>query len=64
MIYKEEEEVEQLMNDNMGICIACGEEVEMVEPDAEGYKCPVCGEFKVMGIENALLIGEISTEGE
>lgn len=64
MIYKTEEEVAELMDNNMGICTSCNEEVECVEPDAEGYKCPVCGEFSVMGTENALLMGLISTEGE
>ena len=35
-----------------------------VEPDAENYKCPVCGAMAVMGIEQALLVGKITIEGE
>jgi hypothetical protein len=44
-----------------GVCIACGEIVdEGVEPDAERYECDVCGQKRVYGIEQALLIGRIA----
>ena len=43
--------------ESLGICLACGEQAEGVEPDAEGYKCLSCGEMKVMGLELAM-IGE------
>jgi hypothetical protein len=32
-----------------GICIACGEEQEAVEPDARRHKCESCGEDAVYG---------------
>lgn len=35
-----------------GFCLACAEEVDGIEPDAEGYTCPHCGEAKVYGAEN------------
>jgi hypothetical protein len=41
--------------DNPGFCIACGEEVEGVEPDACGYECELCGEDKVYGADELML---------
>ena len=40
--------------DNPGFCIACGAEVEGVEPDARRYECECCGERKVYGAEELL----------
>lgn len=34
-----------------GFCLACGEYVDGVEPDAEGDACPHCRAFKVYGAE-------------
>lgn len=44
--------------DNPGFCLACGEEVEGVEPDARKYECECecCGEKKVYGAEELLLM--------
>ena len=39
-----------------GFCIACGEEADAVEPDAERYTCENCGERKVYGAEILLLL--------
>ena len=63
-VYISEAELEEMVMDgNNGVCIACGEiHYDGIEPDAQDYKCEVCGEFKVMGIEEALLMGEITTE--
>jgi predicted RNA-binding Zn-ribbon protein involved in translation (DUF1610 family) len=41
--------------DNPGLCIACGEEVEGVEPDARKYECPTCENLTVYGAEELLL---------
>jgi len=41
--------------DNPGFCVACGIEVEGVEPDARRYKCESCGEKTVYGAEELLL---------
>ena len=38
-----------------GICIACGEEAEGVEPDAHRYTCEYCGEPRVYGFEEILI---------
>jgi hypothetical protein len=43
-----------------GFCIACHEEVDGVEPDAERYKCESCGERAVYGAEQLLLLGAVS----
>lgn len=42
--------------DNPGFCLACGAEVEGVEPDARKYECEVCGAHKVYGAEELLLM--------
>jgi len=43
--------------DNPGVCLACGEEADGCEPDAEGYTCEACGESCVMGAEQILIAG-------
>lgn len=43
--------------DNPGFCLACGAEVEGVEPDAREYECEVCGEDAVYGAEEILIMG-------
>lgn len=42
--------------DNPGFCIACGEDAEGCEPDAEGYECEHCGKRSVYGAEQLLLM--------
>lgn len=42
---------------NPGICLACGEETEGCDPDAERYECDCCGKKTVFGAEQALLCG-------
>jgi len=42
--------------DNPGFCVACGEDAEGVEPDAERYECEVCGAKAVYGAEQLLLM--------
>lgn len=43
--------------DNPGFCVACGAEAEGCEPDAEEYRCEICGELKVYGAEEMLIRG-------
>lgn len=43
--------------DNPGFCLACGEDAEGCEPDARGYRCEYCGQRKVYGAEECLLMG-------
>jgi predicted RNA-binding Zn-ribbon protein involved in translation (DUF1610 family) len=42
-------------DDNTGFCIACGHEVQGVEPDARHYECEICGKKAVFGAEEILL---------
>lgn len=42
-------------DDNLGFCIMCGAMAHGVEPDAQKYKCPECGEHFVYGAEEILV---------
>lgn len=42
--------------DNPGICLACGEDAEGVEPDAERYTCEHCGKKWVYGADQLLIL--------
>jgi predicted RNA-binding Zn-ribbon protein involved in translation (DUF1610 family) len=44
-------------DDYLGFCLACGAEAHNVEPDAREYECESCGEKKVYGAEECLLMG-------
>jgi len=43
-------------DDNLGLCLACGEEADGVEPDARAYECPCCGARQVYGAEELLMM--------
>jgi len=38
-------------DNNEGFCLSCAEITDGIEPDAERYTCPHCGEAKVYGAE-------------
>jgi hypothetical protein len=40
-----------------GFCLACGAFGQQVEPDARRYTCDCCGEPKVFGIPELLIMG-------
>lgn len=42
-----------------GFCLACGNAVEGIEPDARKDTCPHCGEATVYGVEELMLMGLI-----
>lgn len=44
-------------SDGTGFCLACGEQADGVEPDAQGYECEACGKAKVYGAEELVLMG-------
>lgn len=47
--------------DYYGWCPVCKDFTrDSTEPDAENYDCPVCEEEKVVGAENALIMGLIA----
>lgn len=51
------EEVLVASEQNGGFCTACGAEADGIEPDAREYTCEVCGEKKVYGAEELMLMG-------
>lgn len=51
------------MDFDAGVCIECGNRQGGCEPDAENYECEACGEFKVFGLEQALLCGHVTIGG-
>ena len=46
--------------DNPGFCVACGDEVDGVEPDARRYRCQACGQSAVFGAEELLMAGMVA----
>jgi len=60
MIQMTEEEFIQHRDDCNGICLHCKEVVYGgVEPDAERYRCEICEQDEVYGIEQLMLMGYI-----
>jgi hypothetical protein len=54
------DEFHDLNENGGGACLACGDIVESgVEPDARGYRCGHCGEPKVYGIEECVIMGRV-----
>ena len=51
------EDYEAYHEDNMGLCLACGELADGVEPDARNYTCESCDAKKVFGLEECLIMG-------
>lgn len=56
------EEIAAAITDSeyLGLCRACGSVAEQVEPDARNYKCHACERMEVFGLEELILMGEIS----
>ena len=59
MIEMTSDEYQDLRDEYSGICLNCEEYADGVEPDARNYECESCGESKVFGIEEALMMGRI-----
>lgn len=47
-----------------GFCISCHHEQAGVEPDGEKYQCEECGERRVYGAAQCVLLGYINIESE
>jgi predicted RNA-binding Zn-ribbon protein involved in translation (DUF1610 family) len=55
-----DEEYQALVEREMeGFCLSCGSQVGGVEPDARRYECESCGESRVYGLEELLLMNLI-----
>lgn len=60
-----DEDYDEAVADNQGFCSNCEAVVsENVEPDSYSIECPECGEEKMMGVEHALIMGEIEIYDE
>lgn len=65
MLKMTENQYHELVNDQMGICLACRTTKSGCEPDARRYECDECGKQEVYGTEECLLMGRIElTENE
>lgn len=42
--------------DGSGVCLACGEFQHGCEPDARNYECECCGENRVFGASEAIIM--------
>ena len=51
------EDIEMAMDEQCGLCIACGASTECCEPDAREYECSECGECTVYGAEELVVMG-------
>lgn len=54
-------DIDQVMDavdadDGTGFCLACGAQASGCEPDARGYPCQACGERRVFGAMEVLLM--------
>lgn len=49
----------ELRSQYIGVCLSCGEEREMCEPDADNYHCESCGEDAVQGADNLLAMNRV-----
>jgi hypothetical protein len=52
-----------IAGDGTGFCLACGSEASEVEPDAKRYTCEACGQPKVFGLEELLMMGLLRIKG-
>ena len=57
-------EFNELDDNNGGLCIRCGDEVDGVEPDARKYECEGCGHNGVYGVSELLIMGLITISEE
>lgn len=56
------EEYQQADRDSVGYCLGCTAEQDCCEPDARKYECDACGERRVYGAAEALLMGRIEID--
>jgi hypothetical protein len=59
-----EEEYHEASNDSMGLCLGCGAENYSCEPDARKYECEDCGQARVYGLEELVLMGRVTVDGD
>lgn len=55
-----QEEYEDATEGYEGRCLACGAARGSCEPDARRYPCEECGAAQVYGLEELLIMGQVS----
>jgi predicted RNA-binding Zn-ribbon protein involved in translation (DUF1610 family) len=55
-----EEEYEERSMSYEGLCTLCGAEAYSVEPDVRKYVCAECGERGVYGLEELMMMGNLT----
>jgi len=45
--------------EDVGLCLACGDERYQTEPDARGYQCDSCGRAQVYGVPELLFMDRL-----
>jgi len=53
------QKLKRMASNNQGLCMSCKFIQDNVEPDAKKYTCRNCGEKKVYGAEEILLMGTL-----
>ncbi len=56
------EELRDLYDEQQGMCVACGDTVDGVEPDARGRRCGHCGSPSVYGAEELPFLPAVQVE--
>lgn len=54
------EDYQMFEEDYIGLCIYCGEERSMCEPDARNYTCESCEQKQVFGVPELLQMGHVT----
>ena len=53
------EQIQAADDDQAGFCLACGNMQYNCEPDARNYTCEACGEPRVFGAQELLIMGHV-----
>lgn len=56
-------EYHYMSENSEGLCVACGNVADCVEPDAVRYECEHCGQMTVYGIPELLMMGRVKLTG-
>ena len=59
VFFMQEREAFAMMDEHGGFCAGCGVETYGIEPDARKYHCESCGQNRVYGIEELVLMNRV-----
>lgn len=57
-----EDKFKEMINQKIGYCSDCGEEISDVDPNTVNGECPLCGEKEVFGAKMAVACGALELE--